>query len=111
MLWAQYRDSKGQSGVKPPATVDAMQKLADRFVTFTPGSAQSDQTYRQIAQRVVDDLFIIGTVKAVKPIVYRNTLVNFKVPKTWASDYYWAYPYLPTQWFLDPGRKAAPKTQ
>jgi peptide/nickel transport system substrate-binding protein len=110
MLWAQYRDSNGKSGIKPPATVDAMQKLADQFVTYKLGSEQSNRIGRKIVQRVVDDLFIIGTVKAVKPIIHRNTLVNFEVPKTWASDYYWAYPYLPTQWFLDPGRKA-PKKQ
>ena len=101
MLWAQYRETKGAEGVKPPATVDEMQKLADRFVTLQTGTKESNEVGFQIAKRVVDDLFIMGTVKAVAPVYYSRALGNFKVPKTWSYDYYRMYPYLPSQWFLN----------
>ncbi len=100
MLWEQYRKTGGAEGVKPPATVDAMDKLASRFVELQTGTPESIELGKQIAQRVVDDLFIIGTVKAVAPIYHSRKLGNFETPKTWSYDYYRVYPYLPTQWFL-----------
>ncbi|WP_370277618.1 ABC transporter substrate-binding protein [Pontibacterium sp.] len=101
MLWAQYRDTNGTEGVKPPQTVNEMQKMADRFVTLPSGSDESNKLGVEIAKRVVDDLFIIGTVKAVNPIYRSNKLGNFETPKTWSYDYYRVYPYLPSQWYLD----------
>ncbi|MCV6590300.1 MAG: ABC transporter substrate-binding protein [Marinobacterium sp.] len=103
MLWEQYRKTNGAEGVKPPQTVAAMEKLASRFVQLPSGTEASNTLGREIAQRVVDDLFIIGTVKAVSPIYYSNKLGNFEVPKTSSYDYYRVYPYLPSQWFLTSG--------
>ena len=100
MLWAQHNDTNGAEGVEPPATVMEMKKLTDRFVTLKAGSAESDALGREIAQRVVDDLFIMGTVKAVSPIYRSRTLGNFEVPKTSSYEFYRMYPYLSTQWFL-----------
>lgn len=100
MLWAQYRNTKGAEGVKPPHTVAEMQTLADRFITLPSGSEESNKLGLEIAKKVVDDLFIIGTVKAVNPIYRSNKLGNFETPKTWSYDYYRVYPYLPTQWYL-----------
>ncbi len=101
MLWSQYRETNGAEGVKPPKTVDEMQVMADRFVTLPSGSEESNKLGKKIAEKVVSDLFIIGTVKAVAPIYHNRKLVNFSVPKTSSYDYYRVYPYLPTQWYLD----------
>lgn len=101
MLWSQYRETNGAEGVKPPKTVDEMQVMADRFVTLPSGSEESNNLGKKIAEKVVSDLFIIGTVKAVAPIYHNRKLVNFSVPKTSSYDYYRVYPYLPTQWYLD----------
>ncbi|MEL0276012.1 MAG: ABC transporter substrate-binding protein, partial [Deltaproteobacteria bacterium] len=68
MLWDQYFNTDGKEGVKPPQTVYEMQKLAREFTTVEAGTARSNELGRQIVQRVVDDLFFIGTVKAVSPI-------------------------------------------
>lgn len=100
MLWDQYRTSNGQEGVQPPATVNEMDALAAKFVKLPMGSDASNQTGQAIAQKMVDDLFVIGTVKAVAPIYYSRKLGNFSVPKTSSYDYYRVYPYMATQWFL-----------
>ncbi|BBB30417.1 ABC transporter substrate-binding protein [Neptunomonas japonica] len=100
MLWSQFLDTNGAEGVAPPATVAQMQKLAARFVTLKAGTPESNELGTEIAQRVVDDLFIIGTVKAVSPVYRSRSLGNFAVPKTSSYEFYRMYPYLATQWFL-----------
>ena len=103
MLWEQYRNTKGAEGVKPPVTVDEMEQLANEFVQLPMGSDASAKVGHAIAQKMVDDLFVIGTVKAVAPIYYSRKLGNFEVPKTSSYDYYRVYPYMATQWFLSEG--------
>lgn len=100
MEWGQYLSSDGKEGTKPPQTVYDMKDLADKFGTLELGSEESQKVGLEIAKRTVDDLFIIGTVKAVSPIYYNNKLKNFNIQKTASSDYYWDYPYQPKQWFL-----------
>lgn len=100
MGWSRYMDSNGKEGIKPPQTVYEMKKLGEEFNRLPLGSKESAKVGYEIAKRTVDDLFIIGTVKAVSPVYHSNTLHNFEVPKTASYDYYWAYPYLPTQWWL-----------
>jgi len=101
LLWEQYLKTNGAEGVEPPATVAQMRKLVDGFVKQQPGSEASNNYGKQIAERTVDDAFIIGTVKGVSPIYYSNKLGNFNVPKTSSYEFYRVYPYLPSQWFLD----------
>lgn len=100
ILWDQYRKTNGAEGVKPPATVDAMAADAARFVTLKMGSDASNQLGAKMAQRAADDMFVVGLVKAVAPIYHSRKLGNFQVQKTHSYDYYWSYPYMPTQWFL-----------
>ena len=100
MLWSQYQNTNGAEGVAPPATVAEMKKLTDRFVTLKAGTKESNEVGSQIADRLVDDLFIIGTVKAVAPVYRSNALSNFELPKTASYEFYRMYPYLPTQWYL-----------
>ncbi|SQD77960.1 ABC transporter substrate-binding protein [Moritella yayanosii] len=101
MLWSQYLDTKGAEGIAPPATVAEMKMLTDNFVMLKAGSKESNKVGLQIAERVVDDLFIIGTVKAVSPIYRSRALANFEVPKTSSYEFYRMYPYLPSQWYLN----------
>ncbi len=100
MGWSQYLSTDGKEGIKPPQTVYEMQKLAAKFGSLQLGSQESAEVGLEIAKRTVDDLFIIGTVKAVAPIYFNNKLHNFNVQKTASADYYWDYPYQPKQWFL-----------
>ena len=100
MLWAQHRDTNGTEGVQPPATVADMKVLTDRFVTLQAGTEASNELGVEIAKRVVDDLYILGTVKAVSPVYRSRSLGNFELPKTSSYEFYRMYPYLATQWFL-----------
>ncbi|MBS97211.1 MAG: peptide ABC transporter substrate-binding protein [Oceanospirillaceae bacterium] len=100
MEWAQYLSTEGKEGTQPPQTVYDMKALAEQFGTLELGSDESQKVGLEIAKRTVDDLFIIGTVKAVSPIYRNNKLNNFNVQKTASYDYYWSYPYQPKQWFL-----------
>lgn len=100
MLWDQYLQTNGKEGVRPPQTVYEMQKLARAFTTVPAGTARSNELGKQIAQRTVEDLFFIGTVKAVAPIYFHNDLANFRVPLTSSYSYYRVFPYLPAQWSL-----------
>lgn len=100
MEWGQYLSSEGKEGTKPPQSVYEMKELAEKFGTLQLGSEESQKVGLEIAKHTVDDLFIIGTVKAVSPIYYSNKLKNFDLQKTASSEYYWAYPYQPKQWFL-----------
>ncbi|UTW11569.1 ABC transporter substrate-binding protein [Marinobacterium rhizophilum] len=100
MLWAQHRETNGAEGVAPPASVEEMKQLTDRFVTLKAGSDESNALGLEIAKRVVDDLYIIGTVKAVTPVYRSRALGNFELPRTSSYEFYRMYPYLPSQWFL-----------
>ncbi len=101
MEWARYLETDGAEGIQPPQSVLDMKPLANAFTQQALGSEASVEIGSKIAQLTVDDLFIIGTAKAVSPIYYSKKLQNFEVPKTSSYDYYRMYPYLPSQWYLE----------
>ncbi len=101
MLWAEYIDSSGASGVKPPAWVDQMRMDAVAFQSAQPGSDEQATHGRKLAQKMVDELLFIGTVKAPAPIYHRHALKNVPEFKTWSYEYYRTYPYRAVQWYLD----------
>ena len=98
MLWEQYINTNGKEGVKPPSKIDDMQNLARDFTTVPAGTPRSNELGRRIAHRTVEDLFFIGTVKAVAPIYFSNSFSNFKVPVTSSYSYYRTFLYLAPQW-------------
>ncbi|MFT4716568.1 MAG: peptide/nickel transport system substrate-binding protein [Paracoccaceae bacterium] len=100
MLWGQFVDTDGASGVKPPQWVyDTMAKI-DEFQSAIAGSDESNRLGKELVDLVVDNLLFIGTVKAVAPIYHSNSLKNFTDFQTQSYAYYRTYPYRPTQWFL-----------
>jgi len=101
MLWAEYVDSKGAKGVKPPQWVDEMSATIDAFQSASPGSAESARLGRKLVEMMTGHLLFIGTVQAPAPIVHRNALKNFHSFNTASYEYYRTYPYRPTQWWLD----------
>ncbi len=101
MLWGQYVDTDGASGVKPPQWVyDSMADI-DTFQAAIVGTDESNEIGARMVQNVVDNLLFIGTVKAVAPIYHNNNLKNFADFKTQSYAYYRTYPYRASQWFLD----------
>jgi peptide/nickel transport system substrate-binding protein len=100
MLWAEWVDSKGASGVEPPDYVKQMMEDIDAFQSASPGSAESDKLGARLVENLVGNLLFIGTVNAPAPIYHRNALKNFRAFTTHSYEYYRAYPYRGVQWFL-----------
>ena len=101
MLWGQYVDTDGASGVKPPQWVYSMMDDIDAFQSAVAGSDESNTIGKRLVQGVVDNLLFIGTVKAVAPIYHNNDLKNFTEFQTQSYAYYRTYPYRAAQWWLD----------
>ena len=101
MLWGEYLDTDGASGVKPPEHVYSMMADIDAFQSAIVGSDESNEIGKRLVQTVVDNLLFIGSVKALSPIYHSNDLKNFPEFKTKSYAYYRAYPYRGTQWYLE----------
>lgn len=101
MLWAEYVDSDGANGVKPPDFVYQLIDDINAFQSTPAGTPESDAIGKRMVQNHTGNLLFIGTVLAPAPIYHRNALKNFAVFKTASYEYYRTYPYRPQQWFLD----------
>ena len=101
MLWAEYIDSNGASGVEPPAWVGEMRQKAIDFQSAQPGSPEQAAAGAWLAETMVDQMLFLGTVVAPAPIYSRNALKNVPEFQTWSYEYYRTYPYRAAQWWLD----------
>ncbi len=101
MLWAEYVDSKGAKGVKPPAWVMTMIDDINAFQSQPPGSAKSNEIGKRLVEAMVSQTLFIGTVLATGPIYHHNNLKNVTSFKTHSYEYYWNLPYRGPQWWLD----------
>ena len=101
MLWAEWVDSNGASGVEPPDYAKQMIKDINAFQSTPVGTSESDKLGARLVQNLVENLLFIGTVQVPAPIYHRNVVKNFTTYKTHSFEYYRSYPYRPTQWWLD----------
>ena len=101
MLWAEYVDSDGASGVKPPDFVYQLIDDINAFQSTPAGTPESDAIGARMVQNHTGNLLFIGTVLAPAPIYHRNALKNFADFKTASYEYYRTYPYRPQQWSLN----------
>jgi peptide/nickel transport system substrate-binding protein len=100
MLWAEWVDSKGASGVEPPDYVKQMMADIDAFQSAAAGTAESDALGARLVENMVGNLLFIGVIQAPAPIYHRNALKNFTTFKTHSYEYYRTFPYRPQQWYL-----------
>lgn len=99
--WAAWKTSGGKEGIEPPADVKTLYTLAEKFIQYPMGTADSNQIGQKIMDIHVNNLWKIGTVgEIVNPVVHRNDLGNYKKFKAKTYDYYWTYPYRSFQWYL-----------
>jgi len=99
--WAAWKTSNGAEGIEPPAEVQNLYSLAEKFIQVPLGTAESDKIGQEIVKVHVDNLWKIGTVgEIVNPVMHRNDLGNFRKFTAKTYDYYWTYPYRSTQWYL-----------
>lgn len=101
MLWAEYLETDGASGVEPPAWVNEMIDDVNAFQSSPIGSPEQQELATKLATKMVDEMLFIGTVRAPAPLIHNNDLKNFTQFKTTSYEYYRTYPYLPVQWWLD----------
>ncbi len=101
MLWAEWVDSKGASGVEPPDYAKQMMKDINAFQSTPVGTPESDKIGARMVKNLVENLLFIGTVQVPAPIYHRNVLKNFVTYKTHSFEYYRSFPYRPSQWYLD----------
>ena len=100
MLWGEYLESDGKTGVKPPQWVYDMVDDINDFQSTPVGTPKSAEIGARLVEHLTGQLLIIGTVQTPKPIYHRNGLKNFTDFKTHSYEYYRTFPYRPQQWFL-----------
>ena len=101
MLWAEWVDSNGASGVEPPDYVKGLIADINAFQSTPVGTPESDAIGARMVEAMTSNLLFIGTVLSSGPIYHANALKNFPEFKTESYEYYRTYPYLGAQWYLD----------
>ncbi len=101
ILWGEYLDSDGASGVKPPDWAYQMIDDIGAFQSAKAGSDESIRLGRALVKATAENLLFIGTVKSVSPVYHSNNLKNFPEYKTASYAYYRSYPYRGPQWFFE----------
>ncbi len=101
MLWAEWIDSNGASGVEPPDYAKQMMEDITGFQSALVGTPESDELGARLVENLVENLLFIGTVQVPAPIYHRNAVQNVVEYTTHSFEYYRSYPYRPTQWWLD----------
>jgi len=101
MLWAEYVDSNGSKGVKPPAYVMQLIDDVNAFQSSPIGSAEFERLGQRMVKNMTENLLKIGIAQKPAPIYRKNSLKNFVEFKTHSYEYYRTYPYRATQWYLD----------
>ncbi|MEM7535003.1 MAG: ABC transporter substrate-binding protein [Chloroflexota bacterium] len=99
--WANYITSDGVEGIEPPEDVYTLIDLANEYVTHPLGSDEGNAIGAQVVELHQKNLWKIGIVgNSPAPNMHSNSLHNFREFTTISFEYYWAYPYRPTQWWL-----------
>lgn len=101
MLWAEYVDSNGSKGVKPPEFVMQLIEDVNVFQSAEAGTDEFKKSGARMVENMVSNLLFIGTALTPNPIFHRNELKNFVEFKTASYEYYRTYPYRAQQWWLD----------
>jgi len=99
--WMDWKTSNGASGVKPPAWVLRLWKIADEWVTLVPGSARYLELGREIIKINQENLSVIGTLGDIPLITVVSDRLGNAPEWTINSTFFgYAYPYRADQWFI-----------
>lgn len=101
MLWAEWVDSKGSSGVEPPEYVKQLIADINAFQSADQSSEEFSTLGNRLVENMVSNLLFIGTVQSPAPVYHHNKLQNFTDFKTHSYEYYRTYPYRASQWWLN----------
>lgn len=100
MLWAEWIDTNGASGIEPDQWAKDMIDDINAFQSAEAGSDEFNRLGAKLAKDMTENMMFIGTVLAPAPIYARNALENMTEFKTQSYEYYRTFPYRPQQWWL-----------
>lgn len=101
MLWAEYVDTNGAKGVKPPEYVTQLIEDINAFQSEPVGTDKSNMLGARMVENMTGNLLFIGTALTPDPIYVNNKLKNVPEFKTASYEYYRTFPYRGAQWFLE----------
>jgi peptide/nickel transport system substrate-binding protein len=101
MLWAEWVDSKGASGVEPPEYVKTLMADISTLQSTPNGTDEFKAIANRMVAAMVENMLFIGTALTPDPIYVNNKVKNFPEFKTASYEYYRTYPYRGPQWYLE----------
>ena len=101
LLWAEWEQSGGATGLEPPDEVKTLYDIVPQFKQVQLGTPESDALGGQIVDIHVNNLWKIGVAGNIKsPVIHHNRVKNFGPYSVVSYDYYRAYPMIPQQWYI-----------
>jgi len=101
MLWAEWVDSNGASGVEPPEYVKTLMTDINTLQSTPAGTDEFKAIANRMVAAMVENVLFIGTALTPDPVYHSNKLKNFPEFKTASYEYYRTYPYRGAQWYLE----------
>ena len=101
MKWAEWVDSKGASGIEPPDYVKTLMADINALQSTPAGTDEFKVIANRMVAAMVENVLFIGTALTPDPIYFNNDVKNVPEFKTASYEYYRAFPYRPSQWFLE----------
>ena len=99
--WAEYIDSNGSSGIKPPQYAYDLIDAVNTFQSAVAGSAESHAAGNNMVQNLwLKICCLLEQLLQPYPVFHRNALKNVTEFKVASYNYYRTFPYLPQQWYL-----------
>ena len=99
--WDAWTTTNGATGEEPPAYIKKLYELAELFRMQEYDSAEYNRIGAEMAEIHLDKLLRIGTVGDVgNPVFINNRLHNVPEIRYSSYDYYYAYPFRASQWFI-----------
>ncbi len=99
--WLDWKNSNGSSGEEPPAWVQRLWKIAEEWITLTPGSSRYMELGKEIIKLNLENLTVIGTLGNIPLITEVSDRLGNTPKWTINSTYFgYSYPYRADQWFI-----------
>ncbi|SVC98218.1 uncharacterized protein METZ01_LOCUS351072, partial [marine metagenome] len=104
--WARWYLTQGAQGWEPPE--DVKQLIAWwEILRRTPDLDERIDMGKRILRSQAENVWSIGVLGlGPHPVVVKNELKNVPPHGYWGWDSWWAWPYYPETWYLDPAERS-----
>lgn len=101
--WARWYLSRGTKGLEPPANVKQLIEWWE-ILRRTSDLEERIEMGKNILRSQAENVWSIGVLGlGPHPVVVKNSLKNVPRDGYWGWDSWWAWPYHPETWYLEPG--------